>query len=117
MLDAIDAYAGGAGERPTPTAVAEVPLGIDLRRGEIRSVVWATGIRADFSWVDVPVFDARGRLKHEGGVTPWPGLYVIGLPLLRRRRSTFIDGAAADAADLAAHLAAHLDSLASASAS
>lgn len=117
LLDAIDAYAGSAGERPAPTAVAEVPLGIDLRRGEIRSVVWATGITADYSWVEVPVFDPRGRLKHEGGVTPWPGLYVIGMPLLRRRRSTFIDGAAADAADLAAHLAAHLDSLASASAS
>jgi putative flavoprotein involved in K+ transport len=113
LLDTIDAYAGGTGERPAPTAVAEAPLGIDLRRGEIRSVVWATGIKADFSWVGVPVFDRRGRLKHEGGVTPWPGLYVIGLPLLRRRRSTFIDGAAADAADLAAHLAAHLDSLAS----
>ena len=117
LLDTIDAYAGGAGERPAPTEVAEVPLGIDLRRGEIRSVVWATGIKANFSWVGVPVFDPRGRLRHEGGVTPWPGLYVIGLPLLRRRRSTFIDGAAADAADLAAHLAAHLDSLASASAS
>jgi putative flavoprotein involved in K+ transport len=117
LLETIDAYAGGAGERPAPTEVAEVPLGIDLRRGEIRSVVWATGIKANYSWVDVPVFDARGRLKHDGGVTPWPGLYVIGLPLLRRRRSTFIDGAAADAADLAAHLAAHLDSLASASAS
>jgi putative flavoprotein involved in K+ transport len=117
LLDTIDAYAGGAGERPAPTAVATVPLGIDLRRGEIRSVVWATGIKANFSWVDVPVFDPRGRLKHQGGVTPWPGLYVIGLPLLRRRRSTFIDGAAADAAELAAHLAAHLNSLASASAS
>ena len=115
LLDTIDAYAGGAGERPAPTEVAEVPLGIDLRRGEIRSVVWATGIKANYSWVDVPVFDPRGRLKHEGGVTPWPGLYVIGLPLLRRRRSTFIDGAAADAVDLAAHIAAHLDSLASAS--
>ena len=115
LLDTIDAYAGGAGERPAPTEVAEVPLGIDLRRGEIRSVVWATGIKANYSWVNVPVFDARGRLKHERGVTPWPGLYVIGLPLLRRRRSTFIDGAAADAADLAAHLAAHLDRLASAS--
>ena len=117
LLDAFDAYAGGAGERPAPTTVAEVPLEIDLRSGEIRSVVWATGIRADFSWMDVPVFDPRGRLKHEGGVTPWPGLYVIGMPLLRRRRSTFIDGAAADAADLADHLAAHLDSSASASAS
>ena len=115
LLDTIDAHAGGAGERPDPTTVPAVPLGIDLRGGEIRSVVWATGINADYSWLDVPVFDARGRLKHEGGVTTWPGLYVIGMPLLRRRRSTFIDGASADAADLATHLAGHLNSLASVS--
>ncbi len=117
LLDTIDEYAGGEGERPAPTAVAEVPLGTDLWRGEIRSVVWATGIKADYSWVDVPVFDVRGRLKHEGGVADWPGLYVIGMPLLRRRRSTFIDGASADAADLAAHLAGHLNGRASVSAS
>ncbi len=117
LLDAFDAYAGGAGERPDPTAVPAAPLGIDLRGGEIGSVVWATGIAADYSWLEAPVFDARGRLKHEGGVTPWPGLYVIGMPLLRRRRSTFIDGAAADAADLANHLSAHLDTLSSASVS
>ena len=115
LLDTFDAHAGGAGERPDPTTVPAAPLGIDLRGGEIRSVVWATGITADYSWLDAPVYDARGRLKHEGGVTPWPGLYVIGMPLLRRRRSTFIDGASADAADLATHLAAHLNSLASVS--
>lgn len=113
LLDAIDAYAGGEGERPEPTAVTAVPLGTDLRGGEIRSIIWATGIKPDFSWVEVPVFDVRGRLKHEGGVTEWPGLYVIGVPLLRRRRSTFIDGASADSADLAAHLAGHLESRAS----
>lgn len=117
LLDVIDAYAGGDGERPEPTAVTAVPLGTDLRRGEIRSVIWATGIKPDFSCVHVPVFDARGRLKHEGGVTDWPGLYVIGMPLLRRRRSTFIDGASADAADLATHLACHLDRRPSASVS
>ena len=109
LLNTIDEYAGGEGERPEPTMVPGVVLGTDLRRGEIRSVVWATGIKADYSWVDVPVFDVRGRLKHEGGVTDWPGLYVIGMPLLRRRRSTFIDGASADAADLATHLASHLN--------
>jgi putative flavoprotein involved in K+ transport len=66
--------------------------------------VWATGFRHDFSWVDVPVFDHRGRLMHDGGMTPWPGLFVLGLPLLRRRRSTYLDGARWDAADVAAHL-------------
>jgi putative flavoprotein involved in K+ transport len=70
--------------------------------------VWATGVRPDFSWLDIPVFDHRGRLLHDGGVTCWPGLYVLGLPMLRRRRSTYIDGARADADDLAAHLLDHL---------
>jgi putative flavoprotein involved in K+ transport len=108
LLDAIDAHAGGGGERPEPTAVRRTPLGIDLSSGEIRSVVWATGVRPDFSWLDVPVFDHRGRLLHDGGVTRWPGLYVLGLPMLRRRRSTYIDGVRADAEDLAAHVIDHL---------
>jgi putative flavoprotein involved in K+ transport len=108
LLDTIDARTGGRGERLEPTAVRRTPLGIDLRSGEIRSIVWATGVRPDFSWLDIPVFDHRGRLLHDGGVTCWPGLYVLGLPMLRRRRSTYIDGARADADDLAAHLIDHL---------
>jgi putative flavoprotein involved in K+ transport len=104
LLDTIDDLAGGHGERPDPTPVPRAPLGLDLGSGEIRSVVWATGVRPDFSWLDVPVLDRRGRLTHDGGVTPWPGLYALGLPLLRRRRSTYIDGARQDADDLATHL-------------
>jgi putative flavoprotein involved in K+ transport len=104
LLDTIDEQAGEHGERPDPTLVKEHALGLSLRSGELRSIVWATGFRPDFSWVDVPVFDHRGRLLHDGGVTRWPGLYVLGLPLLRRRRSTYLDGARCDAADLAAHL-------------
>ncbi|MET0521887.1 MAG: NAD(P)-binding domain-containing protein [Jiangellaceae bacterium] len=95
LLDTIDARTGGRGERLEPTAVRRTPLGIDLRSGEIRSIVWATGVRPDFSWLDIPVFDHRGRL-HDGGVTCWPGLYVLGLPMLR------------DADDLAAHFIDHL---------
>jgi putative flavoprotein involved in K+ transport len=105
LLDAIDDHVGGHGERPEPTTISQKPpLGLRLDSGEIRSIVWATGLGADFSWLDVPVFDHRGRLLHDGGVTRWPGLYVLGLPLLRRRRSTYIDGARFDVADLAAHL-------------
>jgi putative flavoprotein involved in K+ transport len=104
LLDAIDAHAGGRGERPEPTRVPTPLLGVGLRSGELRSVVWAAGFRPDFSWLDVPVLDHRGRLLHDGGVTRWPGLYALGLPVLRRRRSTYIDGARDDAADLAAHL-------------
>ncbi len=109
LLDRVDAHAGGRGERPEPTVVGQAPLGLDLRSGAIRSVVWATGVRPDLSWLDVPVLDRRGRLRHDGGVVDWPGLYVMGLPLLRRRRSTYIDGARDDAADLAAHLHHRLD--------
>jgi putative flavoprotein involved in K+ transport len=105
LLRTIDDHVGGRGERPEPTTLREKPtLGLSLRSGEIRSIVWATGIGPDFSWVDVPVFDYRGRLLHEGGVTRWPGLYVLGLPMLRRRRSSYIDGARYDVADLAGHL-------------
>ncbi|WP_035749409.1 NAD(P)-binding domain-containing protein [Glycomyces sp. NRRL B-16210] len=109
LLHSIDEFAGGTGERPEPTVVPNDPtLLLDLRSGAIRTVVWATGIKPDFSWLELPVFDHRGRLRHEGGVVDWPGLYVTGLPVLRRRRSTFIDGAAADAADLVDHLDGYL---------
>jgi putative flavoprotein involved in K+ transport len=108
LLRSIDELAGGAGERLEPTRVPPAPLELDLTSGEIRTVIWATGIKPDHSWLEVPAFDARGRLRHDGGVVDWPGLYVTGLPVLRRRRSTFIDGAAADAADLTDHLASYL---------
>ena len=55
--------------------------------------IWATGYRPDYSWLDVPVFDRKGRLRHDGGVVAAPGMYVMGLPFLRRRKSSFIDGA------------------------
>ncbi len=112
LLDTIDRWAGGAGERPEPTVVPASPLGIDLRSGEIASIVWATGIKPEFSWLDAHVFDHRGRLRHEGGLVDWPGLYAVGLPVLRRRRSSYIDGAARDAEELTTHLAGYLDSVA-----
>lgn len=96
-------------ERPEPTRVeAGAPLTLDLHSGEVRSVIWATGFRPDLSWVDLPVFDRDGRLRHDGGVVDAPGVYFLGGTFLRRRRSSFIHGAAADTADLAAHLVQHL---------
>ena len=92
-----------------PTRVeSSPPLGLDLTSGEIRTIVWATGYRPDHSWLNVPVFDRKGRLRHDGGVVDAPGLYVMGLPFLRRRKSSFIDGAGDDAHDLAEHLCATL---------
>jgi putative flavoprotein involved in K+ transport len=88
---------------------AAPPLTLDLERGGIRSVIWATGFRPDYSWLDVPVLDRKGRIRHDGGVVDSPGLYLMGLQFLRRRKSALIDGAGDDARELGAHLASYLD--------
>jgi putative flavoprotein involved in K+ transport len=117
LLDTFDDWARshardpgvGPSERFEPTrAPASSRLDLDLRSGEIRSIVWATGYRPDYSWLDVPVVDRKGHLRHDGGVVDAPGLYAIGLPVLRRRRSSFIHGAEDDARDLIDHLAQYL---------
>jgi putative flavoprotein involved in K+ transport len=87
---------------------ASARLQLDLRSGEIRSIVWATGFRPDYGWLDVPVLDAKGQLRHEGGVVDSPGLYALGLPVLRRRRSTFICGIEDDARAVIDHLARYV---------
>lgn len=98
-----------APERFAPTTVDQTPrLGLDLRE-DVRTVLWATGYRPDYSWLHVPVLDEKGDLKHDRGVVASPGLYVLGLPYLRRRKSSFIHGAEDDARDLGAHLAQFLD--------
>ena len=118
LLERIDAWATEHGldgevdppQRFEPTRVdASPPLGIDLRRGEIRTVVWATGFHPDYSWLQAPVLDRKGRIRHDGGIVESPGMYLLGIPFLRRRRSSLIDGAASDARDLADHLARYLD--------
>jgi putative flavoprotein involved in K+ transport len=99
----------GAPERFEPTRAPSAPrLSLDLASGEIRSIVWATGFKPDYRWLHVPVLDRKGRLQHDGGVTAAPRLYAIGLPVLRRRKSTFIHGAEDDARDIVAHLAQSL---------
>ncbi|MEM9782234.1 MAG: hypothetical protein AAF899_07135, partial [Pseudomonadota bacterium] len=75
----------------------------------VSSIVWATGFKPDLGWLTLPVFDRRGRLDHRGGVLALPGLYALGLPLLRRRRSHQISGVGGDAEALSHHLRAHLD--------
>jgi putative flavoprotein involved in K+ transport len=98
-------------ERFAPTFVeASPPLVLDLGGGAIRTILWATGFRPDYSWLDVPVLDRKGRVRHDGGVVEAPGMYLLGLPFLRRRKSSLIDGAADDTRDLSAHLASYLDS-------
>jgi putative flavoprotein involved in K+ transport len=96
-------------ERFEPTRIPEsTRLQIDLRSGEISTIVWATGYRPDYTWLDLPVVDAKGQLRHEGGVVDSPGLYALGLPVLRRRKSTFICGIEDDARAVIDHLTRYL---------
>jgi putative flavoprotein involved in K+ transport len=118
LLNRIDEWAAGNGgasgadapHRPEPTRVEDAPpLGLDFDRAGIRTIVWATGFRPDYSWLHVPVLDRKGNVRHEGGVvTEAPGLYLLGLTFLRRRKSSLIDGVGDDARDLSAHLATHV---------
>ncbi|HET9703972.1 MAG TPA: hypothetical protein VFP85_08065, partial [Vicinamibacterales bacterium] len=78
---------------------------IDLKAAGIGTVLWATGFRRSYPWLQVPVLDAYGEIQHQGGVTQVPGLFVIGLHFLRRRNSSFIDGVAEDASALSEHIA------------
>ena len=86
------------------------PLLMDLERNNIKTILWATGYRADYSWLQLPVFDRKGRIRHEGGVVDSHAVYLMGMPLLRRRKSSFIHGAEDDARELSAELLSRLNS-------
>src|SRR6476646_2978065 len=107
-IDGYLAHRGGEGAGPAdPPAQFTPPAGpaeLDLRRAGIGTVIWATGYQPAYPWLRLPVLDRHGEIAHHRGVTSVPGLYVLGLKFLHRRNSTFIDGVAADARFVAAHL-------------
>lgn len=91
------------------TAIAkDTQLQMKLSSGEINTVIWACGSRPDYSWLNVPVLNRKGHITHDGGVSSAPGLYAMGLPFMRQRKSSFIYGAADDARDISDHLAAYI---------
>ena len=89
-----------------PSCVAEPLRQLDISADGIGAVIWATGYGVDFSWIDVPVLDARGEPVHRRGVTEVPGLYFLGLQWLSKMSSSFLSGVGDDAADLADYIAA-----------
>jgi putative flavoprotein involved in K+ transport len=118
LLNTIDEWAAENGidgevtppQRFEPTEVeSSPPLLMDLTQGRIKTIVWATGFRPDYSWLDVPVVDHKGNIRHDGGVVvEAPGMYLLGMPFLRRRKSSLIDGVGDDARDLSTDLVSYL---------
>lgn len=117
VLDAADAYAAREGldlpeeqaarvAEAEPACVTTPILRLNLREAGITTIIWATGFAFDFGWLQAGAMDARGAPVHRRGITEVPGLYVLGLPFLSRRASSFIFGVEQDAAHLAAHIAA-----------
>ncbi|MCU0254266.1 MAG: NAD(P)-binding domain-containing protein [Acidobacteria bacterium] len=116
LLSRIDAHIADAGidVPPEPEAWRPVwppdpgPCELDLRAEGIGTVVWATGYRRAYPWLNVPVLDAEGEIRADRGVAAAPGLFVLGLPFQRHRASVFIDGVGRDAEALLPHIARHL---------
>jgi len=112
LLRRIDAFADAVGapaeQWPAPFAVAASPTSLDLAAMGIRTVIWATGFVRNYRWLRVPVLDADNEIIHTGGITPSPGLYVVGLRFLRRRDASFISAVRTEATELAAEIHRHL---------
>jgi len=85
---------------PAPFVTPAVAT-LDLRETGVTCVIWCVGYRHDFGWVDLPAFDDAGRPAHRHGIANVPGLYFLGLPRLRKVKSSFLWGAGEDAAYLA----------------
>jgi putative flavoprotein involved in K+ transport len=111
LLERVDAFvdetlmASDAPDRRPPIAVHDAPSELDLRDAGISTVLWATGYRRRYRWLNVPVLNIRGEIIHDGGVTPAAGLYALGLNFQRTRKSSFIDGVGDDARVVADHIA------------
>jgi len=95
--------------RLPPTRVEDSPpLVMDLTTGEIKTIIWAVGYRPDYTWLELPILDRKGMVRHHGGVVASPGIYLMGTQFMRRRKSALIDGAGDDARDLSLHLSSYL---------
>ncbi len=115
LLTRIDNFIDGAGLTATRSVAPYPkwrpdadPRSFDLKKEGVRTIVWATGFKRDYSWLRVNALNARGELRQTGGICEVPGLYAIALPFMRRRNSTFIDGVGADARDLTRHICRQL---------
>ena len=113
LLARIDEYiATRRSEHSAPEAtpmdsvpVEGAPLDLDLRLSHIGGVLWATGYKRSYPWLQAPVFDEHGEIRQLRGRTPARGLYILGIQFMVRRNSSLIDGVGRDAEEIAAEIA------------
>ena len=102
--------APGRRHHPAPRAASATADAVQFEDGSVQppaAVVWATGFRPDYSWIDVPGVIADGQVVHDRGRTPAPGLFFIGLPWQHTRGSALLGFVGHDAEWLSTHLTAH----------
>jgi putative flavoprotein involved in K+ transport len=110
LLERVDAFidetrmAATASDRRSLIAAEDAPTELNLRDAGIASVLWATGYRRRYPWLNVPVLNIRGEIIHDAGVTQAAGIYALGLNFQRTRKSSFIDGVGNDARVVAEHI-------------
>jgi len=91
-------------DRPWDGCGPADPAALDLSAAGIESVIWCTGFKQDFSWLQLPCINRAGEAVHRRGISALPGVYFVGLPWLYKRKSGIIAGVAEDAAHIAQHL-------------
>src|SRR5215203_5177902 len=77
---------------------------LDLKENNITTIIWSTGFDHDHSYIKLPVFDDKGKLIHKDGIPQFPGLYFLGYPWLRTRKSPILFGIIEDVKFVIDHL-------------
>jgi putative flavoprotein involved in K+ transport len=95
--------AGAEEHEPGPAPIADTPE-IDLRERGITTILWASGFRPDYGWIDLDVTDEYGWPVQQRGVSVHPGLYFVGVNWLHKRKSALFCGVGEDAAHVISHL-------------
>jgi putative flavoprotein involved in K+ transport len=90
---------------PDPACLTEPVMHLDLANAGITTIIWATGFKFDFAWLQVNAFDDQGEPFHKRGICAESGIYFLGLPNLVNRASSFIYGVWHDAKYIADHIA------------
>jgi putative flavoprotein involved in K+ transport len=85
-------------------------LSLDLKEENVSTIIWATGFKGNFGWLNLPTLDSDGKPIHQRGISPVKGLYFIGFPWLNSRKSGIIYGIEEDARYIANAIVKQLDS-------